>query len=159
VVIQQNSRKLLMMDILMSETCWAHKKLNKIASDIKLVFYSSATRYVRNHLNSDADVLPPKTGDQSTSMRRIKTFRSTTERICRGADKSLARSGRKQANVSVRMTWISIGVLPCKKKNKTWWQLASRCCWNRARPWHASELLSFMVELRGYQHPGTTVVP
>jgi len=26
VVIQQNSRKLLMMDILMSETCWAHKK-------------------------------------------------------------------------------------------------------------------------------------
>ena len=41
VVIQQNSRKFLMMDILMSETCWAHKKWNKIASDIKLVFYSS----------------------------------------------------------------------------------------------------------------------
>jgi len=33
VVIKQNSRKLLMMDILMSETCWAHKKRNKIASD------------------------------------------------------------------------------------------------------------------------------
>ena len=42
VVIQQNSCKLLVMDILMSETCWAHKKWNKIASDIKLVFYSSA---------------------------------------------------------------------------------------------------------------------
>ena len=41
VVIQQNSRKFLMMDILMSETCWARKKWNKIASDIKLVFYSS----------------------------------------------------------------------------------------------------------------------
>jgi len=41
VVIQHNSRKLLMMDILMSETCWKHKKWNKIASDIKLVFYSS----------------------------------------------------------------------------------------------------------------------
>ena len=41
VVIQQKSRKLLMMDILMSETCWAHKKWNKIASDIKLVLYSS----------------------------------------------------------------------------------------------------------------------
>ena len=41
VVIQQNSRKLLMMDILMCETCWAHKKWNKIASDIKSVFYSS----------------------------------------------------------------------------------------------------------------------
>jgi len=43
VVIQQNSRKLLMMDILMSETCWAHKKWNKIASDVKLVLYSSIT--------------------------------------------------------------------------------------------------------------------
>ena len=41
VVIKQHSRKLLMMDILMSETCWAHKKWNKIASDIKLVFHSS----------------------------------------------------------------------------------------------------------------------
>ena len=30
-----------MMDILMSETCWAHKKWNKITSDIKLVFHSS----------------------------------------------------------------------------------------------------------------------
>jgi len=35
VVIQQNSRKLLMMNILMSETCWAHKKWNKIASENK----------------------------------------------------------------------------------------------------------------------------
>jgi len=41
VVIQQNSHKLLMMDILLSEKCWAHKKWNKIASDVKLVFYSS----------------------------------------------------------------------------------------------------------------------
>jgi len=47
VVIQQNSRKLLMMDILISETCWVHKKWNKIASDIKLVFYSSNNRDVR----------------------------------------------------------------------------------------------------------------
>ena len=44
VVIQQHSRKLLMMDILMSETCWAHKKWNKIASDIKFVFYSSTSQ-------------------------------------------------------------------------------------------------------------------
>jgi len=41
MVIQQNSRKLVMMDILMSETRWVHKKWNKIASDMKLVFYSS----------------------------------------------------------------------------------------------------------------------
>ena len=36
---------------------------------------------------------------------------------CRGADKSLARPGRKQTNVSVRMAWISFGVLPCRKTN------------------------------------------
>ena len=41
VVIQQHSHKLLKMDILMSETCWAHNKWNKITSDIKLVFHSS----------------------------------------------------------------------------------------------------------------------
>ena len=48
VAIQQNSHKLLMMDI-MSETCWAHKKWNKIASDIKLVFYSSTLCLFYSH--------------------------------------------------------------------------------------------------------------
>ena len=39
VVIQQQSRKLLMMGILMSETCWANKMLNRNSKcDIKLVF-------------------------------------------------------------------------------------------------------------------------
>ena len=51
VVIQQNSRKLLMMDILMSETCWAHKKWNKIVSDIKLVFYSSTITMMHGPIN------------------------------------------------------------------------------------------------------------
>jgi len=46
VVIQQRSRKLLMMDILMSEICWVHKKWNKIASDINLVFYCSTIYYL-----------------------------------------------------------------------------------------------------------------
>jgi len=51
VVIQQNSGKLLMMDILKSETCWAHKKWNKIASDIKLVFYSSSITMMHGPIN------------------------------------------------------------------------------------------------------------
>ena len=51
VVIQQNSRKLLMMDILMSETYWAHKKWNKIESDIKLVFYSSTLTMMHGPIN------------------------------------------------------------------------------------------------------------
>jgi len=33
-------------------------------------------------------------------------------------------------NVSIRIVWISFGPLPFRKN---WWQLASRCCWNRAR--------------------------
>ena len=49
VVIQQHSRKHLMIDILMSETCWAHKQWNKIASDIKLVFHSSTTSITMMH--------------------------------------------------------------------------------------------------------------
>ena len=51
VVIQQHNRQLLMMDILMSETCWIHKKLNKIASDIKLVFHSSAITMMHGPIN------------------------------------------------------------------------------------------------------------
>ena len=51
VVIQQHNRKLLVMDILISETCWAHKKWNKIASDIKLVFYFSNITMMHGPIN------------------------------------------------------------------------------------------------------------
>jgi len=51
VVLQQSSRKLLMMDILMSETCWGYKMWNKIATDIKLVFYSS-TMYWQDFISN-----------------------------------------------------------------------------------------------------------
>ena len=51
VVIHQHSRKLLMMDIIMSETCWAHKKWNKIASDIKLVIHSSTITMMHGPIN------------------------------------------------------------------------------------------------------------
>jgi len=39
------------MDILMSETCWVHKKWNKIASDIKLVYYSSTIAIMHSSIN------------------------------------------------------------------------------------------------------------
>jgi len=52
--------------------------------------------------------------------------------------------------------WREFPSAPCLARGGgTWWQLASRCCWNRARPWHASEFVSFLVGLRTYQHPGT----
>jgi len=38
-------------DILMSETRWAHKKLNKIVSDIMLVFYSSTITMMHCPIN------------------------------------------------------------------------------------------------------------
>ena len=73
--------------------------------------------------------------------------------IYRGADKSLARPGKKQDNISVRMVWIFFGALPCRG-DKNCWELGSRCCWNNARPSHASEFVFFPVGLRIYQHLG-----
>ena len=47
-------------DILMSETCWAHKKWNKIVSGIKLAFYSSTNCSVatRRNANTSHDYIP-----------------------------------------------------------------------------------------------------
>jgi len=45
---------------------------------------------------------------------------------------TVAYDGACSPNVSVRMAWMSFSALPCRGK-KSWWQLASRCCWNRAR--------------------------
>ena len=55
VVNHQHSRKLLKMDILMSETCWAHNKWNKITSDIKLVFHSSTIAMMHGPITLDSD--------------------------------------------------------------------------------------------------------
>ena len=79
VVILQHSRKLLMMDILMSETCWAHKKWNKITSDSKLVFHSSTITMMHGPINIGLIYacvhfvgLCCMTGDQVTVSRRKK---------------------------------------------------------------------------------------
>jgi len=73
--------------------------------------------------------------------------------LFRGAYKSLARPGRKQAYVSIRMACISFGALPCRKKKLD----------NSSRldvveitrvPDMLPELVSFLVGLRTYQHPG-----
>ena len=54
--------------------------------------------------------------------------------------------------------WREFTSAPCLAGGKkTWWQLTSRCCWNRARPWYASGLASFLVGLRTYQHTGVGV--
>ena len=52
------------------------------------------------------------------------------------------------------LEWREFPSAPCLAGKENWWELASRCCWNRMRTWHASELLSFLVFLRTFQHPG-----
>jgi len=46
--------------------------------------------------------------------------------------------------------WSEFHSVACLARKKTWWQLAFRC-WNRARPWNASDLVSFLVP--PYLHP------
>ena len=70
MVIQQNCRKLVMMDILMSETCWACKKWNKIASDIKLVLYSSTITMMHGPINIRCEYM---TGEYSLGYYSAKT--------------------------------------------------------------------------------------
>jgi len=49
--------------------------------------------------------------------------------------------------------WREFPLAPCFAGKEIWWQLAFRFCWNRARPLHATKLVSFLVGLRTYQHP------
>jgi len=73
----------------------------------------------------------------------------------RSADKSLARPGRKQANVSVRMAWISFRALLCRKK-KLMTARVLMLLKSRASLMFPS-LFLFLVGLRTYQHPGTNI--
>ena len=56
-------------------------------------------------------------------------------------------------NVSLRMAWISFGALPCRK---TWWHLASQCCWNCTS--HLTCFLSASVTRKDLQF-GTWTAP
>ena len=55
--------------------------------------------------------------------------------------------------------WCEFPSAPCRAGKETWRQLLSRFCWNRAHPWRASELVSFLVGLRTYQHAGIKFSP
>ena len=74
----------------------------------------------------------------------------------RGADKSLVRAGRKQANVFVRMAWISFGALPCRGK----WKLdgSSRLDVVEIAGVHdmLPSLFHSLSRLRTFQHPGSS---
>ena len=83
---------------------------------------------------------------------RTKLYRLIDKNTYWGADKSLARLGRKQTNVSVKMVWISLGALS--------WGGGELDDSSRldvveiTRVPDMLELVSFLVGLRTYQHPG-----
>jgi len=90
------------------------------------------------------------------SSRRVKS--SEKKMACRLVSTGVLVSpqsdqdGNKLMFLSERREFPSA---PCLAGKTTWYQLASRCCWNRARPWHASELVSFLFGLKTYQHAGS----
>ena len=88
VVIQQHSRKLLMMDILISETCSANKKWNKIESDIKLVFYSSTITMMHGPINISLFIYVEVTLESWGKWRRkTESRKAKGKQILRGTDK------------------------------------------------------------------------
>ena len=118
--------------------CWT------VASEYTLSLWRSS--FSRSEFSDSSCVSPEETCVDNL----YKAAEWNAPRNYRGADKSLVRPERKKANVFVRMAWISFSALPCRGK-ETWWQLASRFCWNRALSWHASEVVSFLIGLRTYQ--------
>jgi len=89
---------------------------------------------------------------KADAQQNFKTHEILSIILNRGADKSLARPARKQANLSVIKAWISFGALPCKKKIDD----SSRLdVVEIARvPDMLPSFVSFLVGLRTYQHPG-----
>ena len=67
----------------------------------------------------------------SSRTRRITGGKITTFKL-EHPGLTVVYNGACSPNVSFRISWISFGALPCREKKKSWWQLASRCCWNRA---------------------------
>jgi len=101
--------------------------------------------------NGRQEVQEPIYNSLKALPQRFHRFLWQLSALYRSADKSLARPGKKKANASVRMAWITFGALPCRKM----FLMTARVCMllKSPRPWHASELVSFLVGLRTYQHP------
>jgi len=82
----------------------------------------------------------------------VRYPRRLTSCSYRGAAKSLAR---QEGNKPMFMSeWREFLSAPCLAGNKSLWQLASRCCWNRARLWHASELFFLPGRAKDLSAPG-----
>ena len=80
---QHHSRKLLMMGIIMPETCSAYKKYNKITSGTQLGFYSSVITMMHGPLNIRFEGYVSLPFCMSSSIKQFKAcgFRSPFLRL------------------------------------------------------------------------------
>ena len=138
--LRRKKRSGLQMDkrFLYTGSFWTHYKEIKINSQVKMklsicIFFTSYCNCNKIHL----------------AFQYQKTISFD---IYMGADKSLARPGRKQANVSVRMAWFSFGALPCRGKKNLMTARVSMLLKSRTSL-TCFRACSFLVVLRTYQHP------
>jgi len=112
-------------------------------------FFSTKSRYV-GRLTVAPDIRITNIEDVPNVSAAHDKCRWTSMNQYTGADKSLSRPGRKQANVFVRVAWISFGALPCRKINvmtaRVSMLLKSRASLTCFRA-------CFLVGPRIYQHP------
>jgi hypothetical protein len=89
----------------MYETCWAHKKWNKIASDIKLIFYSSTMTMMDGPINIRVKKEP---------LIRFKFFREVIP--CRPVNsfRRILIVSTSSDNNRIRLTgrWLTLGQMP-----------------------------------------------
>ena len=99
----------------MSSPSLLKKKFNNVLI-IKKLSASSWLLLINKYIEMHGQQNIKKKNQTIWQFNRRPTVRATKKNH-RGADKSLARPGRKQSDVSVRMAWISFCALPCTKIN------------------------------------------
>jgi len=124
--IEPNVQVFLRMNTWMFERCrrrydWIKPLMRKVC--ILLVLQISS--WIWSIISGVVTVLG-RPGRRATQVAKSPRLSRATQFL------TVAYDGACFPNVSIRMAWISFGALPCRKK-KTWLQLASGCCWNRAR--------------------------
>ena len=72
-------------------------------------------KFQRAKLHVSSAYVMPSSGSNYNALKLTASYIHISHRV---ADKSLARPGRKQANVYVRMARISFGALPCRGEKK-----------------------------------------
>jgi hypothetical protein len=92
------------------QNVWAHHTCHREAMFVVVITMLSTQHTEHKHTRTD------NTKDSTHNWASRISLDNQWQQV-RDADKSLARPGRKQANVSGKMPWISFGASPCRKRN------------------------------------------